>query len=160
MPNHIDSSLYVAGDIKTIDKMLERYNGEVPIDANKVIPYPQEFAEADKASEEAHERARKGEITFEEAYKVKDGFNHGGYGWCVENWGTKWGMYEFSEIDRTSNGVRVEFQSAWEPPLPIIKKMSEHYPELVFTLTYIEEGNGFNGIYKVQAGVILEDESW
>jgi len=160
MPNNCESNLCVTGDIKTIEKMLERYNGEVTIDANKVIPYPQEFAEADRKSEEAIEKARKGEISWDDVYKVKDGYNNGGYNWCVENWGTKWGMYEFSPIDRTSNGIQVCFQSAWEPPLPIIKKMSEDYPELLFTLTYIEEGNGFSGVYEVQAGVILEDESW
>ena len=158
MPNHCESNLRVTGDTKTIDKMLERYSGEVTIDANKIIPYPQEYAEADRKSEEAIERARKGEITFEEAYRVKDGYNNGGYSWCVENWGTKWGMYEFSEIDRTSTGIQVGFQTAWEPPLPIIRKMSEEFPELLFTLTYIEEGNGFSGVYEAQAGEVIRDE--
>jgi hypothetical protein len=158
MPNHVESNLCITGDIKTIDKMLERYGGEVPIDANKIIPYPKEFAESDKASKEAHERARRGEITFEEAYRVKDGYSNGGKGWCVENWGTKWPLYEFTPLVKTSNGVQVGFQSAWEPPLPIIKRMSEHYPELLFTLTYIEEFNGFSGVYKVQEGEVILDE--
>ena len=158
MPNHCESTLRVTGDTKTIEDMLERYNGKVPIDANKIIPYPQEFAEADRKSEEAIERARKGEITFEEAYQVKDGYNNGGYSWCVENWGTKWPLYDFSPIDRTSTGIQVGFQTAWEPPLPIINKMSEEFPELLFTLTYIEEGVGFSGVYEAQAGEVIRDE--
>jgi hypothetical protein len=158
MPNHCESNLRVTGDARIIDEMLERYNGEVTIDANKVIPYPEEFAEADKASEEAIERARKGEISWDEAYKVRDGFNRGGYEWCVENWGTKWGLYQFTPLVRTRNSARVSFESAWKPPLPLVKKMSEDFPELVFILTYVEEGNGFAGVFEAQAGRIIRDE--
>ena len=160
MPNHVESNLRVTGDVRIVDGMLERYNGEVTIDANKIIPYPQQYAEADKASEEALERARNKEISWEEAHRIKDGYNNGGYQWCVENWGTKWPLYEFTPLVKTSNGVQVGFQTAWEPPLPIIKRMSEHYPELLFTLTYIEEGNGFSGVYEVQAGEEIRDECY
>ena len=158
MPNHVENDLTISGNLETINNLLERYHGETILDADRIIPYPENFRQADKASEEAMEQARKKQITFEQAYLVKDGFNHGGYEWCIQHWGTKWGMYEFTPLVKTSDSVRVGFQSAWEPPLPLIEKMSEDFPELIFRLTYFDDDAGFMGVYKVQAGAILKDD--
>jgi hypothetical protein len=65
------------------------------------------------------------------------------YGWRVENWGTKWTGYEgrFNEDQTTFS-----FSTAWNPPLPIIKKLAEITGQ-TFILGYIEEGMFFCGKY-------------
>jgi hypothetical protein len=159
MPNHCESDLSIVGDPLIIEDLLQKYKGDVPLDANKIIPYPKRFLEADRLWNEAHERCKKGEISWEEVCKIKDGFNSGGYEWCVTNWGTKWGMYDFTELVRRPRSVFLSFQSAWSPPYPLIKKMSEDFPDLTFTMKYYEGGMQFKGTYKVKAGRVLVDES-
>jgi len=65
------------------------------------------------------------------------------YGWRLENWGTKWEGYEgrFNE-DQTA----FSFSTAWNPPLPIIKKLAEITGQTL-VLGYIEEGMFFCGKY-------------
>jgi hypothetical protein len=66
------------------------------------------------------------------------------YAWRVANWGTKWEGYDgrFSE-----DCLAFTFDTAWAPPLPIIKKLAELTGEK-FTLEYMELGMFFCGKYK------------
>ena len=66
------------------------------------------------------------------------------YDWRVKNWGTKWAGYDgrFNCDDFSS----FTFDTAWAPPLPIIKKLAELTGE-TFILEYIEEGMFFCGRY-------------
>ena len=66
------------------------------------------------------------------------------YMWNIENWGTKWEGYDgrFNCNDFSS----FTFDTAWSPPLPIIKKLAELTGQ-TFILEYIEEGNFFCGRY-------------
>jgi hypothetical protein len=66
------------------------------------------------------------------------------YDWRVENWGTKWDGYDGRISD---DGSAFTFDTAWAPPLPIIKKLAEITGEK-FTLEYIELGMFFCGRYK------------
>jgi len=65
------------------------------------------------------------------------------YSWRVENWGTKWDGYDgrFND-DQTA----FTFDTAWSPPLPIIKKLAEITGQ-TFILGYIEYGMFFCGKY-------------
>jgi len=65
------------------------------------------------------------------------------YDWRVQNWGTKWTGYDgrFND-DQTA----FSFCTAWSPPLPIIKKLTEITGQ-TFVLGYIEEGMFFCGKY-------------
>jgi hypothetical protein len=75
----------------------------------------------------------------DELLKTKDWYN-----WRVENWGTKWNGYDgrFNCDDFSS----FTFDTAWAPPLPIIKKLAELTGE-TFILEYIEYGMFFCGKY-------------
>ena len=66
------------------------------------------------------------------------------YGWRLENWGTKWSGYDgrFTCDDFSS----FSFDTAWAPPLPIIKKLAELTGQ-TFILEYIEYGMFFCGRY-------------
>jgi hypothetical protein len=55
------------------------------------------------------------------------------YGWRVENWGTKWNSYGYDDYYQyeQENGV-ISFDTAWDAARPVIKKMSEMYPDAKF----------------------------
>jgi hypothetical protein len=66
------------------------------------------------------------------------------YGWCVDNWGTKW-TPDFS-FEMSSCGTTISFQgdSAWSPPEELMRYITETYPVMV-EMSYIEESMGFVG---------------
>lgn len=153
MPNHCSQDLYVYGDEISIKDFISfSRENETVLSANKYIPYPQKFKDMDEIAE----HARKHDNLF-----VKDGFNSGGYEWCNQNWGTKWGIYQASIIREKYNGKRSQvvynFNSAWSPAIPVIKTMSLKYPDLKFKLKYYERGVGFQGIYEVINGEVFVD---
>jgi len=88
---------------------------------------------------------------------LKDGYNGGGYEWCADNWGTKWNFCNAQLEDEYDGRLFYTFQTAWNPPTPVILSMSERFPALTFTLNYYEQSMGFMGTYKVKAGEILQD---
>jgi hypothetical protein len=76
----------------------------------------------------------------------------------LEKWGTKWVGYDLSIGDSA-----ISFFTAWTPPVPIIEKLAELHPEMIFRLEYYETGNAFRGIvtaYWQDGEVILEDNNW
>jgi Ferredoxin-like domain in Api92-like protein len=164
MPNHVENDLTVRGSKKDVEAFFDAvrgqgidYKGEkfpIPVDHNKIIPYPKKFADMDKAASD-YEKKHPGDWS----NRPKDGYNQGGYEWCNENWGTKWGFYDFSEVNfsKTRTSATVSFSTAWSPAFPLFDKMSEMFPNLTFTVRYYERGAQFKGIYKLKGGEILED---
>jgi len=68
------------------------------------------------------------------------------YGWCVENWGTKWDIECNDALDNLSEGMLdLWFDSAWAPPIGFYK----HLAELGFDVEafYYECGVNFCGKY-------------
>lgn len=65
------------------------------------------------------------------------------YNWRVANWGTKRKGYDGGISD---DGSTFTFDTAWSPPLPIIKKLAELTGETL-VLQYIEYGMFFCGEY-------------
>lgn len=85
----------------------------------------------------------------EELYKT-----NAWYDWCVTNWGTKWSPYGTSF---SGDGKSVSFSTAWGPPLPIIKLLSDILKEDL-RLIYSERGMGFHGEYQVfKDGFVADD---
>ena len=77
--------------------------------------------------------------------------------WARANWGTKWNSYDFKLTDEGC-----KFNTAWTHPLPILKKLSEMYPEEDIEVMYADEDIGYNlGYYKIKNGsieIILNEE--
>lgn len=78
MPNHCECDLTVEGPAKTVAEFREFARGDRDFDFRKFADYPAEFAAADKAFKDWLENGRKGE-------RPKDGYNNGGYDWCIEH---------------------------------------------------------------------------
>lgn len=165
MPNHCFNKLVISGDSKTLKEFqefareeLEEYDQssnkivktECLLSANKFIPYPSEYAEKDKKA-----RINK---------NVVDGYNSGGYEWCIDNWGTKWGIYDtklveenLKENDKNTNYLQYVFYTAWTPAIKIIKAMGERFPTLKFELNYSESGEGYEGEFIISEGEVIKD---
>ena len=168
MPNWCECDLTVEGPVEEVKKFMEfARTGDNVLDHNKFVPYPKEFADADAAA--AKWREENPDQLWTKG--PKDGFNNGGYEWCKNNWGTKWGI-DRPKITETFGieGVGVEynlkegsvdytFECAWSPPTPIIKKMGEQFKKLRFVLRYFEASMAFNGIYILENGKVTEDET-
>lgn len=65
------------------------------------------------------------------------------YDWRVEHWGTKWSEANVEILDRTETLLRVQFETAWAPPLGIYSELCKQGFD-VFA-TYAEGGMGYAG---------------
>lgn len=65
------------------------------------------------------------------------------YQWRIEHWGTKWPEAGAEIIDQTENMLRVQFETAWSPPLGIYSELCKQGFD-VFA-TYAESGMGYAG---------------
>ena len=66
--------------------------------------------------------------------------NGGWYDWSLEHWGTKW-----NSIDDEYDGDRtISFMTAWTPPEPILKELSDRFTGVYITHRWAEEELGVN----------------
>ena len=83
MPNYCYNEITIEGNPAELKKQARFVKSkESDFDFNKIAPYPEEYAELDRKAEEYRKETGKMDI--------QDGFNSGGYFWCINNWGTKW----------------------------------------------------------------------
>lgn len=172
MPNWCQSDMWVTAlpknkeERKSFPKTLKRFvdfaEGEHGcLDMNKFVPYPKEYAMADKKADEVRKKWEAlPDKEKKKGYKpVKDGYNHGGYEWCVSNWGSKWNFSDpkLEKLDKLT--AFYSFETPWGMPSQIIVKMSKMFPELVFKVKYYEAGMAFQGIFIVGDGIVLKDET-
>jgi hypothetical protein len=173
MPNWSDNDLTVIGPAKDVEEMLSKAwspseNDEhvlIP-DFNKIIPYPEKYAEPDRVMQAAREKWEK--LPPEERAKAgfpmgKDGFNSGGYEWCIQNWGTKWYITEGTNFYRTDGAkktqIKVTFETAWSPPRQVILALAKAYPSITFSMRSYEMGMGWKRHLKVKGEEVLVDNS-
>ena len=89
MPNWCENDLTIEGKLDKLQEFRERLRGvnrngeETPLNEDALIPYPEKFKEMDKVAAQ-YLKEHPGE--WQNA--PKDGFNSGGYEWCIEHWGT------------------------------------------------------------------------
>jgi hypothetical protein len=89
------------------------------------------------------------------------------YDWNVRNWGTKWDVantddesYPETELlEDEDMRLQYSFNTAWAPPTPVIKLLSEQYPTMNITLDY-EEETGWGGETEFTNGSMLEISSY
>lgn len=157
MPNHVSNKLSFIDparhdykkEQKTISDLLVLMKSDKsPFDFDKLIPYPEMWATADKAFHEAEQKfnaewkaAREAKIPFTKNWSdlPPDGYNRGGYEWCVSNWGTKWNAYSISYDDES-----ICFKTAWRTPIPIFVEISKRFPDLKLKIAYADEDRGYN----------------
>jgi hypothetical protein len=185
MPNWCENELTITGNPAQIAKLIEFVKGNhwgvtgntTDFDFQKVIPYPKKFMDID-------EKANKFEVLKEELQKkfkdkpaklkgaldtlaitygldperpwIKDGYNSGGYEWCISNWGTKWNAAEVT-MENLEDEVIYSFDTAWSPPVPIISKLAQKFKKCRFTLEYWERGAAYQGTLICEDGEVTVD---
>ena len=152
MPNWCANDLYIEGPT---DKVAEcvAFIGE-RFDFDKLIPYPEKFKQMDEEAAAFSFFDGKGtkeeQAIAREAYIAKwgtasDGFNSGGYEWCVTNWDTKWNNPDVTSYLHPVRGQCLTFDTAWSPPTAVIKALAAKFPELSLCHEYFEQGAAFCG---------------
>lgn len=137
MPNWCKCELMIYSDDEKIWDYIKGKNGE--LDFAEIICPPNTPAYNDEF--ETSQSEIKHDPTF-------------WYNWNVENWGTKWNAGDVIRED-----TRILFETAWSPPLPVIHRLGELFPNAVVGLQYREYGCGFEGEYIMSNGVLYyEDE--
>jgi hypothetical protein len=137
------------------EKKLTTYPNPVFAFWNIIKPTDMEAYWAEPAKREA------GPITFDSDHW---------YDWNIRNWGTKWDVaiheneqYSDTSMEDSPNGenhvVHYNFNTAWSRPLPALFKLSEQYPELLFTHSYQEE-TGWGGEMEILRGEIISESEY
>jgi len=131
MPNNITNRLTInCGEEKRreiLEAIQMEEKGLGSIDFEKIIPMPDNVYRGDLSS------------TDRELYG-KDNW----YDWSVGNWSTKWNSYGYEDFPEYSGGDEIRFYTAWSPPEPVIRRLSEMYPEVEFRHAWADEDIGMN----------------
>jgi hypothetical protein len=80
------------------------------------------------------------------------------YQWNTNYWDTKWDACEV-EIVRSPIGITINFQTAWDKPLPVFQAMVEQFPNLEFSIWW-EEEQGFGGEFEGINGNLVATNQW
>ena len=94
-------------------------------------------------------------LDFQKIIPMPEEYNEGdkGYYWRIKNWGTKWNAKAVYSDD---NGY-MDFDTAWSTPLPIIKRLSELFKDIEFSVRFADEDFGYNvGEYAYLNGRLVE----
>lgn len=157
MPNHCETDVYIRGPQEKVNEFAKWLEEIEPLNRDicrALIPYPEHFAKMDEEAAAFSWSSEKDEATRKaaaDAYQAKyghtkDGYNSGGYEWCHQNWGTKWGVYETDFTPYTKRGALFSFQSAWSPPADrVFQALSDKFPDLTFEIEYFEGGAAYCG---------------
>jgi hypothetical protein len=79
------------------------------------------------------------------------------YGWCNDNWGTKWNAYSVDEPEFLLDRVALRFNTAWSPAIPVIVRISDLFPSIELTLRYFDEGWDFADEAFFKAGQCVDE---
>jgi len=186
LPNWCENKLVVSVTTGTdeskrqLDEFIEtaagfdRFGSFTILDFDAFVPYPKPYAmldslcdaygelygKAQKLAETLPEEERKELLDgIKSPWEYKDGFNLGGYEWCISNWGTKWNASD-AVVDYDELTARYDFLTAWSPPSPVVLAMSKKFPLLYFELDYMEPGVAFKGRFACRNGNVLTDDCW
>lgn len=81
------------------------------------------------------------------------------YWWRVEHWGTKWDACD-ARLTYEEGATEAEYyyNTAWAPPEQWVRTVATMFPNLRFTLSYVEEGMGFAGYLVCRGQETIEQE--
>ena len=175
MPNYCNTTLKIRGSKSELARFRKFAKTSVSkhgiseknvLDTNQFLPYPDKYLIKDIAPKTKKTKNGAGQFRMVEG---SDGFNSGGYEWCNENWGTKWGIcsaeldvketdkknkYDDSDYDKPQ--LIYTYDTAWTPGCPIVEKMSKMFPKLSFKRFVEEESRAFVFEDEIKNGKTIE----
>lgn len=79
------------------------------------------------------------------------------YDWSIQNWGSKWNSYGYDDRTPDSADNKIEFLTAWSRVEPVMKQLSERFPDAEFSYQWADEDVGSNvGEQVWQSGEITD----
>ena len=174
MPNWCENELHIVGASEDIKHFMEANKGlparyaptewekkegysyptEPRFCFNTLVPTPQAVL---NLGYDGHAKLKK--IADEQGKEAVAGMIDG-YHWNIENWGTKWDIYnENLSIENCGwkeghTELHLYFDTAWSPPIAWLTKVAPLFPKLRFVMHYQEEGCFFAG------NVVCEGDSF
>ena len=122
MPNHTDNRVILShDDSQKIDMIYNIMNTDDTPLCQTLIPMDEALLDND-----AH---------------ADDGW----YTWRLQNWGTKWDVYESHCTRIDANTLQLTFYTAWSPPIPVFDKLVDMGFEVI--ARYLDEGWMYAGEY-------------
>ena len=123
MPNHTDNRVILShDDSQKIDMIYNIMNTDDTPLCQTLIPMPK---------------------ALEGTQGLSDGPNW--YDWRLQNWGTKWDVYETHCTRIDANTLQLTFYTAWSPPIPVFDKLVDMGFEV--NARYLDEGWMYAGEY-------------
>jgi hypothetical protein len=163
MPNWFKNQIALKGEparlaafkqahIKTVEFRDEPGEYNTFLDFETVIPMPMILKDTTSTMPET--RTEK-EVAAHEA----TGY-YNWYDWSCENWGVKWNSQCGGvNPDSPDDILEFSFQTAWAPPLPVIRKLLQMWPDLTL-IEYkgYDEGDWYEIEYDLLTGVATADD--
>ena len=186
MPNWVYNGLTIEGSPDSVKKLMEQMNkpfvmlhdnwntdtGKMEVTQttypNPVFAFHNIYNHTQAGiTDEQYLKQPEHTLPLQEAMKFQG--NHW-YDFNVREWGTKWDVAVSSNdtnpdtyMEYTVNGenhvVYYNFNTAWSRPMPALIKLSNQYPDLLFTLVYQEE-TGWGGEMELLRGEVISESMY
>jgi hypothetical protein len=79
--------------------------------------------------------------------------SNGWYEWNCRNWGSKWNACDIDVTVDEPTHLTYVYNTAWSPSLEAIQELSRQYPNLTFSIDYVEE-QGWGGERSYKGGEV------
>ena len=167
MPNYCNNNIVITGPNSVIDKIEKIANGDKGDLLQYFYPMPKELNDTIAAPEPKTKKEKLEKRRLQVEYGASNW-----YDWRVENWGTKWDIMEFYNINRKEIGedeseISLGFDTAWAPALGAYEKFIDENSNCSLKAYYYEPGcdfmgewdNGIDSCFEV-AKYGLDDDFW
>ena len=167
MPNYCNNNIVITGPNSVIDKIEKIANGDKGDLLQYFFPMPKELNDTVAGPEPKTKKEKLEKRRLQVEYGASNW-----YDWRVENWGTKWDIMEFYNINRKEIGedeseIALGFDTAWAPALGAYEKFIDENSNCSLKAYYYEPGcdfmgewdNGMDSCFEV-AKYGLDDDFW
>ena len=167
MPNYCNNNIVITGPNSVIDKIEKIANGDKGDLLQYFYPMPKELNDTVAGPEPKTKKEKLEKRRLQVEYGASNW-----YDWRVENWGTKWDIMEFYNINRKEIGedeseISLGFDTAWAPALGAYEKFIDENSNCSLKAYYYEPGcdfmgewdNGIDSCFEVDK-YGLDDDFW
>ena len=167
MPNYCNNNIVITGPNSVIDKIEKIANGDKGDLLQYFFPMPKELNDTVAGPEPKTKKEKLEKRRLQVEYGASNW-----YDWRVENWGTKWDIMEFYNINRKEIGedeseISLGFDTAWAPALGAYERFIDENSNCSLKAYYYEPGcdfmgewdNGIDSCFEV-AKYGLDDDFW
>ena len=167
MPNYCNNNIVITGPNSVIDKIEKIANGDKGDLLQYFYPMPKELNDTVAGPEPKTKKEKLEKRRLQVEYGASNW-----YDWRVENWGTKWDIMEFYNINRKEIGedeseISLGFDTAWAPALGAYERFIDKNSNCSLKAYYYEPGcdfmgewdNGIDSCFEV-AKYGLDDDFW